>query len=146
MKLRPLPPLAGSHRRVHHTGSFWKKTCPAKFDEIFSKFFLKKRKKIDPLYLPGGWNFTEMIFYPRGTFPQSFSPREAIGGKLWPPQKYFLRLTFIDLIKSFYIVLVQNNPFSVHFSIFWRSKYPYFDPILANFWNFQNGKIFLSRS
>ena len=43
----------------------------------------------DPLCLPGGWNFVEMFFKPRGTFPQSFSPREAIGGKLWPWQKYY---------------------------------------------------------
>jgi len=30
-----------------------------------------------------------------------------------------------------------ENPFLVYFSIFWPSKYPYFDPIFTNFWNFQ---------
>ena len=107
-----------------------------------------------------------MIFYPKGTFPQSFSPREGIGGKLWLRQNYFFHFEIFkngpkygyfegqkiekwtknglfctktmwkQVIKSFHIVLLQNIPFLVHFSIFWPSKYPYFDPILANIWKF----------
>ena len=65
----------------------------------------------DPLCPPGGWNFVEMFFKPRGTYPQSFSPWGAIG------VSYGLVKNILSILK---ISKIGKN--RVKIGVFWGSK------------------------